>query len=284
MTKKGNLVENWDNAYQNFAVTYHEKIETPIDVSEKCCRELLLEDIRRYIPGAGHKAKILECGCGGARNSLYLALRGFDTTCTDYSPEAVRLAKANFSNFGAQGAFLTDDLMRSQIPDNSFDCVMSFGLLEHFESLGLLAHNLTRMVKPGGIQIHLIIPGKFSTQTISQVIWFPYQFLHFAVKKRDFRNIVRKSWREFPHFESRFGPRDYTRAFLNAGNEMLRCEARDFLLPLVYLPFRAGNAIVRYFPDMLMKLFRITNRGDSRLLYFFSSAFCVMCRKKGISS
>jgi 2-polyprenyl-3-methyl-5-hydroxy-6-metoxy-1,4-benzoquinol methylase len=279
MNQKGNLIENWEKAYQDFNVTYTEKIENPIDLSEKCSRELLLEDIRKYLPDCP-KAKILECGCGGARNSLYLALRGFDVACSDFSPEAFRLAKANFSAFGAQGAFLVDDLMHSNIPDNSFDCVMSFGLLEHFESLRPLADNLTRMVKPGGIQIHLVIPKKFSTQTISQVIWFPYQFLHYAVKKHDFHNIIKKSWRDFPHYESRLGPEDYKKAFRAAGNEMIRCEPRDSLLPLVYLPLRIGNIMVKYFPGTLMDLFRRANRTESRLMYFISTAFCLICRKK----
>ena len=170
--------------------------------------------------------------------------------------------------------------MNSEIPDDSFDCVMSFGLLEHFKNLSLLTENLTRMVKPGGIQIHLVIPKKFSTQTLSQVIWFPYQIMHYAIKKRDFHNIVRKSWRDFPHYESRFVPQDYKKAFINAGNEIIRCEPRDMILPMVYLPFRIGNVIVRYFPKKLMQLFRLTNRTESELVNFFSCAFCIICRKK----
>lgn len=279
MNKKGNLIKNWENAYQDLSITYSEKVKNPIDLAEKCSREQLLEDVRRYLPDC-NGVKILECGCGGARNSLYLALRGFDVTCSDFSPEAFRLAKANFSVSGAQGTFLVDDLMHSNIPDNSFDCVMSFGLLEHFTSLQPLADNLTRMLKPGGIQIHLVIPKKFSTQNISQVIWFPYEFLHYAIKKRDFHNIIKKSWRDFPHFESKFCPKEYKKAFQKAGNKIIRCEPRDFLLPLVYLPFRVGNIIVRYFPGTLMKLFRATNRTESGILYFFSTGFCIICRKE----
>lgn len=279
MNKKENLISNWQKAYQDFEVTYSEKIETPIDLSEKCSRELLLEDIQKYLPN--NKAKILECGCGGARNSLYLAIRGFDVTCSDFSPEAIRLAKANFSNFKASGTFLIDDLMNSKIPDNSFDCVMSWGLLHHFESLRPLADNLTRMLKPGGVHIHLVIPEKFSTQRISQVIWFPYQLLHYAIRKHDFHNIIKKSWRDFPHHESRFGPQDYKAAFRDAGNEVIRCESRSILLPLVYLPLRIGNVLVRYSSGTLMKLFRITNRTESKLSYFLSPGFCLICRKKG---
>lgn len=279
MNKKGNLIPNWEKAYQDLKVTYTEEVKSPIDLSEKCSRELLLEDIKKYFRTIS-KAKILECGCGGARNSLYLALRGYDVTCSDFSPEGIRLAKANFSSFGAPGTLLIDDLMNSEIPDESFDCIMSFGLLEHFESLRPLTDNLTRMIKSGGIQIHLVIPKKFSTQTISQIIWFPYQLLHHAIKKRDFNNIIKKSWRDFPHYESRFGPEDYKKAFRDAGNEIIRCEFRDSLLPLIYLPMRIGNIMVKCFPGTTMNLFRVTNRTESRFMYFLSTAFCIICRKK----
>ena len=281
MSKKGNLISNWKRAYQDFEVTYSEKVETPIDLSEKCSRELLLEDIKKYLPN-NKKPEVLECGCGGARNSLYLAIRGYNVTCSDFSSEAIRLAKANFSGFNASGTFLLDDLMNSKIPDNSFDCVMSWGLLHHFESLRPLVDNITRMLKPGGIHIHLVIPKKFSTQNISQAIWFPYKFLHYAIKKRDFHNIIKKSWRDFPHFESRFGPEDYKKAFRDTGNEIICCQARSVLLPLVYLPLRIGNAMVRYLSRTLMRLFRITNRMESKLSYFLAPAFCIICRKKGM--
>lgn len=280
MVKKGNLISNWQKAYQNFESTYKETIENPIDLSEKCSRELLLEDIRQYLTTINNP-KVLECGCGGARNSVYLAKNGFDVTCSDFSPEAIRLAKANFATSDVSGTFLLDDLMDSKIQENSFDCVMSFGLLHHFDNLHPITDNLTKILKPGGIHIHLVIPKKFSTQSISQVIWFPYNFLHYAIKKRDFNNIIKKSWRDFPHFENSFTPAEYKKAFENAGNEIIACEARSILLPLVYLPFRIGNFIVRHFSKRLMKLFKITNRAQSNLSYFFAPAFCIICRKKG---
>jgi SAM-dependent methyltransferase len=264
--------------YQPLPITYTERVKTPIDLAEQCCREVLHEDILKYL--LNHNTlKILECGCGGARNSLYLALRGFEVACSDFSPEAIRLAQANFAAFGASGTFVLDDLMHSQLPPDSFDCVVSFCLLEHFEDLQPLVTNLTRLIRPGGIQIHLVIPLKFSTQTISQCIWFPYNLLHFAIRKRDFRNIISKSYREFPHFENNFSFREYARAFESGGNAVLRCEAQGVLLPLIYLPFRIGDILVRKFPETLMRLFKRSNRTESRLLHFLSPSFYLVCRK-----
>jgi len=214
---KGNIVSNWEMQYQPLPITYTERVKTPIDLAEQCCREVLHEDILKYL--LNHNTlKILECGCGGARNSLYLALRGFEVACSDFSPEAIRLAQANFAAFGASGTFVLDDLMHSQLPPDSFD-------------------------------------------------------------KRDFRNIISKSYREFPHFENNFSFREYARAFESGGNAVLRCEAQGVLLPLIYLPFRIGDILVRKFPETLMRLFKRSNRTESRLLHFLSPSFYLVCRK-----
>ena len=161
MFEKGNKVENWNESYEDFKTTYSETIDTPANLVNKLQYEFVLEDIERFL-SAPKDAKILECGCGGARTSLYLAKRGYDVTCSDYAPEALRLAKDNFEACNVKGTFLQDDLLNTKIPVESFDCAMSFGLLEHFEDLQPIVANITKLVKPGGIQIHCIIPKKLS--------------------------------------------------------------------------------------------------------------------------
>lgn len=60
--------------------------------------------------------------------------------------------------------------------DASFDVVMSFGLLEHFEmdSLRRLIEESIRVLKPGGLFIADIVPGlkRYNARTFSQVINF----------------------------------------------------------------------------------------------------------------
>jgi 2-polyprenyl-3-methyl-5-hydroxy-6-metoxy-1,4-benzoquinol methylase len=224
-------------------------------------------------------ARILECGCGGARNSLYLALHGLDVTCSDNSAEAIRLAQANFAAFGARGNFLQDDLFHSKIPDASFDCVMSFGLLEHFRDLQPLVANLTRIVKPGGIQIHVIIPKKFSTETIANLIRFPYRLLSLALVKKDFHNIIKKSFRDFPHYENSFSAQEYARSFTEGGNKVIYCEPWSLIYPLINFRF-VRDIVAGHFPCMIEKIYRkLRHRTKSRLLYFFSVAYWMVCRR-----
>jgi 2-polyprenyl-3-methyl-5-hydroxy-6-metoxy-1,4-benzoquinol methylase len=276
---KDNRIENWDNQYKTLEVTYSERSDSLVNISQNVLYRFVYEDIAEHLPNY-QTAKILECGCGGARNSLYLAFHGLDVSCSDYSSEAIRLAKANFLAQGIHGNFLKDDLFHSKIPDNSFDCVMSFGLLEHFRDLQPLVTNLTRLVKPGGIQIHIIIPKKFSTETIANLIKFPYRFLYFSIKKKEFKDIIRRSYRDFPHYENSFSEQEYSKAFEESGNNIIYCEPWNVLFPLIN--FRLiSNIIVKYFPEKIEKIYRkLRHRTKSRMLYFFSVAYWIICRKK----
>lgn len=110
--------ENWESGYADKTVTYVKDPQNPSDVEQMWHYKLIHDHIVNYLPDI-KKPKVIEVGCGGARNALYLALHGFDVTGADYSEEALRLARANFEAFDAEGSFLSDDLMNSNIPDNT---------------------------------------------------------------------------------------------------------------------------------------------------------------------
>jgi SAM-dependent methyltransferase len=276
---KGNKIENWNNQYESLKISYSESSDNLVDLSQNALYRFVYEDIVENLPNY-KTAKYLECGCGGARNSLYLALNGLDVTCSDYSTEAIRLAQANFTTFNAKGTFLQDDLLNSKIPDDSFDCVMSFGLLEHFRDLRPLIKSLTRMVKPGGIQIHVVIPKKFSTDTLANLIRFPYRLFNFLFIKKEFRNIIRRSFRDFPHYENSFSPEEYSKTFKDFGNRIIYCEPWSLLFPLLNF-FLIRDIVVRYFPKQIEKIYRrLRHRTKSRLLYLFSVAYWIVCKKE----
>ena len=280
MPGKGNKIENWNTDYEHFKTTYSENMDTPANLVNNLQFEFVLEDIERFLPSPRER-KVLEVGCGGARTSLYLARRGFDVTCSDNAPEAIRLAEDNFSACNAHGTFVQDDLLSSKIPAESFDCVMSFGLLEHFEDLPSILASTTGLVKPGGIQIHCIIPKKFSTQTLMHLLFYPLIFVKNLLSGR-FQRIFRVSYRDFPHYENSFSAEEYCQEFRRQGNTILRCEAGGILYPfLSSLPFGLGNAFVKTFPVGLAKLIRVTDRTENRVLHLLSPTFYIVCRKQG---
>jgi 2-polyprenyl-3-methyl-5-hydroxy-6-metoxy-1,4-benzoquinol methylase len=279
MPEKGNKVENWNESYEHFKTTYSEIIDTPANLVNKMQFEFVLEDIERFLP-VPRQGKILECGCGGARTSLYLARRGFDVTCSDYAPEAIRLAEDNFAACNARGTFLLDDLLNSKIPAGSFECAMSFGLLEHFEDLQPIVASITKLVMPGGIQIHCIIPKKLSTQTLMNLALYPFRFARNLLHGK-FERIFGASFRDFPHYENSYTAEEYCRAFRREGNTILRCEAGGILFPFIALPMGIGNMLVKACSITLSKLIRRTDRTESRFLHLIAPTFYIVCRKNG---
>jgi len=279
MGKKGNKIENWDSSYEELESTYSEELITPANLVNYIQHEFVLEDIRKYL-SQNKDPKVLECGCGGARTSLFLALRGFNNlTGSDYSPEALRLARANFDKFEKQATLVQDDLLNSKLPAESFDCVMSFGLLEHFENIQTLSRAITRLVKPGGIQIHCVIAKKFSVQTIMNVVWYVPRFMKRAIKG-NLSGIFAKSFRDFPHYENTYTEAQYRAVFSEGGNEILRSEAGGILLPFFALPAGIGGWVVKTFPKSLCNLIRTTDRSQSRFMHFWAPTFYLVCRKK----
>jgi len=277
MEHKENRIENWESQYKPLVVTYTEETNTPINLEQVYSYMVVHEHIVKYLPNS-ESAKILEVGCGGARNALYLALRGFDVTCSDFAPEGIRLAKTNFNAFGAKGTFLLDDLMNSKILNNSFDCVMSFGLLEHFQELRPVIRNITNMVKSGGIQIHLVIPKKFSTQTIMDLIWFLPRLAKNLLKGQKLKGIIKKSYRDFPHYENSFSYRIYCSVFEEEGNKIIKCEPGGLIIPLINLPKGImGNFIVKLFGRQLIRINDVVRRSESSFVYFLAPTFTIVC-------
>jgi len=282
MKQKGNVIENWDSSYKAFSTTYDERLVTPGNISNFVQFQFVYEDVKKYLSDVSDP-KILEVGCGGARTSLYLSLRGYNVKWWDNASEAIRLARDNFASKNARGAFALDDLLNSSFPAGSFDCVMSFGLLEHFTDISAPIRATTKLLKPGGIHIHCVIPKKASSQTLMDAVYFPARFVRNAWRNRSFRNILKKSFRDFPHYENSFSERYYADVFRKENCEVLKCEAGSFLFPFFALPFGIGNLISRCFSRFLVGVIRMTDRSQSRLMHLVSPTFYIVCRKNKAS-
>lgn len=108
--------------------------------------------------------KTLEFGCGAAGISLYLANLGYQANICDISMHALQIAqmnrRINAPNVDYESIVQANGM---QLPytSNSFDVVLSNGLLEHFEILPLnqLLSETIRVLKPGGLYMADIIPG-----------------------------------------------------------------------------------------------------------------------------
>lgn len=103
-------------------------------------------------------SKILEAGCGG---SVWLPFFGKYLGCeiwgVDYSPEGVELAQDILKDEGVQGRIVYGDAFHNKIlPQDYFDAVWSYGLIEHFNDVGGAVEGLVSYLRPGGVMITLV--------------------------------------------------------------------------------------------------------------------------------
>jgi malonyl-CoA O-methyltransferase len=81
------------------------------------------------------KDKVLEIGTGTGEMSLHLSQTGRKVTALDFSMENLQFVKQCADELGiCLEVVMADATQLLPFPDNSFDCVWSSGLLEHFSS------------------------------------------------------------------------------------------------------------------------------------------------------
>jgi len=117
-----------------------------------------------------NRLKILDIGCGGAKNIAMLALNGNDCVGMDVSPEVTERAWRYIndveSNCGPIGAeVFVGDIFEFEITDmhaSMFDIVFHFGVIEHFLEENdrlVFLDKMYRMVKPGGYVVSVVPSG-----------------------------------------------------------------------------------------------------------------------------
>lgn len=116
------------------------------------CRFYAMQDIFKQIKSSGFKpATILDYGCGEGRY-INLLKDFFPTSALhgcDISDEALAIAKNLYSS--AQYTSMTDEAVN--LPDNSFDLVISIEVLEHVGDVARSLSEIGRLLKPQGLTV-----------------------------------------------------------------------------------------------------------------------------------
>jgi len=97
-------------------------------------------------------ASILDCGCGIGTSSYLLAKEGFKVTATDISPLFISEAK---KKYGGQPnlKFFIEDTSKMSFPNNSFDAVCCYDMLEHVTDVKSVLKEMGRIVKARGLLV-----------------------------------------------------------------------------------------------------------------------------------
>lgn len=94
---------------------------------------------------------VLEIGCGEGGNLLPFSLMGCHTVGVDISVGRIEEAKSFFSEAGAKGTFIADDIFKVKGLEHGFDIIICHDVIEHIADKSLLLSNLSRYLKRDGV-------------------------------------------------------------------------------------------------------------------------------------
>jgi len=97
----------------------------------------------------------LDLGCGGGTEVAYLASQGFAACGVDFSPAALRVARAYAAEQGVQAAFCGGSAVQLPFADASFSLVTDRGCLHHVRDKHRhkYAREVARITRPGGYAV-----------------------------------------------------------------------------------------------------------------------------------
>ena len=214
-------------------------------------------------------AKILEAGCGLGRVVKYLHDKGFThVSGIELNTDAVTYLNSYFPELD----IIQGDILNLPYPKESFDVVLSYGVIEHFQQgpqEPLLA--LYHVLKPGGMAI-ITVPSFNIVRRISYFLRFfdirKYPAIRkFFGKKPLVRNKKRFSYYIDPQigdfFEYRFTPHQFEKLCTKAGFSIVASKPiahidglfHSFGPPLVY--FKDWSFSLSWLGNALNKLFSL---------------------------
>ncbi len=122
------------------------------------------------------RGDVLEVGCGEGRGVELLMRKANSFTAVDKIEEALVVLRERFPT----GKFISMNIPPlGDLKDNSYDCVVSFQVIEHIKNDLLYLKEINRVLKPGGIALFTTPNRKMS---LSRNPWHIREYLAHELK------------------------------------------------------------------------------------------------------
>ncbi len=133
--------------------------------------EALADDLARRGPG-----RVLDWGCGYGQVTSLLRDRGVDVVAFDYRDEDLAQPTVErLERYPEIEAHLSPDPVVLPFSDDSFDTVLSCGVLEHVAAPGASLDQIRRVLKPHGTFYVTNLPNRYSyTEKIARLLGHYY--------------------------------------------------------------------------------------------------------------
>lgn len=168
--------------------------------------------------------RLLEVGCGRGGFALWLSNQrpDFEITALDFSDTAIEIARDSAASQNSKVTFVVGDAEDLPFADSSFDLVISCECMEHVQHPAQMAHELARVLKPG---------GRFCLTTPSYLNGMLLAWLHSWLTKRPLDTGAGVQPRE--NFYFFWNVRSYLRRANLKIERMESCNYQWLLLPSV---------------------------------------------------
>jgi SAM-dependent methyltransferase len=99
----------------------------------------------------GSPGRVLDIGCGGGTDSIYMASQGWDVVALDFIPKALEFTQARAVEQGLTLSTIEADITTWE-PIGEFDLVLDHGLLHNMDSVRHAAYRerVIQSISPGG--------------------------------------------------------------------------------------------------------------------------------------
>ncbi len=138
--------------------------------------------------------KILDAGCGPGLYSI-LSAENNEVTALDLSKDALKIAQKEAEKAGVKISFKEGDVRKLPFDDNSFDIIISAGVMEHLPDIEKAISEASRVLKTGGFLIGNV-PYRYTLFSVARAV---QKFLGLwkigyerSFTKREFASLLRQ--------------------------------------------------------------------------------------------
>jgi len=137
--------------------------------------------VQRFV----NKGRILDVGCADGKFLWALNPEKWDRTGVDFAEQTVRLVNEKIRDL----SLIEGDLFSDKLPENSFDVITFWHVLEHLPQPRVVLERTYRLLRPGG-WLFISLPNFASLQArLFQRHWYaldaPRHLYHFAPRPLD---------------------------------------------------------------------------------------------------
>ena len=133
--------------YEESPFPNYDDFDSAKSLEEKAKKSIFAKMLNHQIP---KDARVIEIGCGTGQLTNYLSICGRKVIGTDITENSLKLAREFSQKNNLPSEFVQMDLFNPSFPFESFDYVISNGVLHHTRDTKEAFKSIARLVKPDG--------------------------------------------------------------------------------------------------------------------------------------